>query len=66
MVANPPNPRPNRRRTYQRRIWSCGYCNTQCKTVLGPVGLCALCRQQQPSLFDAEDPTASNELRGRT
>jgi hypothetical protein len=41
--------RPKRRSpSFRLRIWRCGQCNTACKTVLGPGGLCAVCRKQPP------------------
>ena len=45
-------------------IWRCGYCNTRCKTVLAPGGLCALCRSQQPPLIGPEDMAPSRERGG--
>jgi hypothetical protein len=51
-MSHATGPRPKRskkrRNPYHLRIWPCGLCNTRCKTVLGPGGLCSVCRQQPP------------------
>ena len=57
--ATGPRPNPSKekqRNPYVLRIWRCGLCNTRCKTVLGPGGLCSVCRQQ-PSLPGVYDST---------
>jgi hypothetical protein len=58
---NTPTPRRRYRVGSRPRVWRCGYCNARCTTVLAPGGLCALCRQQQPALFDTDATPGSGD-----
>lgn len=57
-MSNATGPRPTRptppNRRHLLRIWRCGLCNTECKTVLAPGGLCSLCRRA-PALPGVDD-----------
>lgn len=48
-----------------RRVWRCGLCNTLCRSIWMPGGLCMSC-EHQPTLFSLPDPELDGSAVYRT